>query len=231
MVFRMESFELSAGELRYEGKGIYKKGQVSQQLGTSDAPLVVQLETSTDWVAFGPSAAGVIVAMLVALLTMSVQKNQIQANISNFRQAWMAELRESGAEFIQIMTLLVNMTTQSSEYRETEAFIASCARAAQLKAKIDLLLSRNDEQSKILRDAAYNTLSYVSSLGYGSKKKKGLKMIGRYKTLLRAELEQAWTHTKDDLGINKKVVFSKWSAVVVVLLAGAFLILMVMFSN
>lgn len=85
-----------------------------------------------------------VVALLVAWLTVRVQRNQIQGNISNFRHQWMAELREAASELILLMTYILNMSVKQKTLRGGEEYYKSCARAAQLKAKVELLLSRDD---------------------------------------------------------------------------------------
>jgi hypothetical protein len=203
----MEGYTLNVADIRYDGKGILVDQATTTSVGTKEHPLTVYVSSDTDWIAFGPSAAGVIVAILVAILTIGVQRNQIKSNISNFRHHWMVELRSAASELIQLMTLLANSVTMNQGYKKTPEYFENCSKASQLRAKIDLLLSRDDETSKKIMSAGLETLKKVSSASYQDDKDKILSYVSAYKHLLRAELERAWGHTQEDLGINKRFMF------------------------
>ena len=150
-----------------------------------------------------------VVALLVAWLTVRVQRNQIQGNISNFRHQWMAELREAASELIQLMTYILNMSVKQKNFKGGEEYYKSCARAAQLKAKVELLLSRDDVRSKAIISAGSDALSSSVGAVYNTASRPVFDKILTYKNLLRQELEQAWLDTKNDLGVNRKFFFIK----------------------
>lgn len=204
---RMDGFELKVGEIRYEGKGVLIHQAEQNYLGTSESPIVVHVDTDTDWPAIIPAGAGVVVALLVAWLTIGVQKNQIQGNLSNFRQQWMSELREVASELIQLMVYLVNMNTKNQKFKHSEDYYKACARSAQLRARVELLFSRDDDRSAALMKAGADALESAISCKYGGVPRLSLDKIKNYKNLLRFELEHAWIDTKGDLGLNKKIVF------------------------
>lgn len=203
----MDSFELKVGTIRYEGKGVLVNQVGSNYLGTKESPIVVHVDTDTDWPTIIPAGAGVVVALLVAWLTIGMQRNQIQGSISNFRQQWMSELREVASELIQLMVYLVNMNSKNQKFKHSEDYYKACARSAQLRARVELLFSRDDDRSAALRKAGAEALDCAIACKYGGVARPSLEKIKTYKNLLRFELEQAWLDAKRDLGLNKRFVF------------------------
>lgn len=203
----MDSFELNVGTVKYEGKGVLINQGGANFLGTAEKPIVVHVDTDTDWPTIIPAGAGVVVAILVAWMTVRVQKNQIQGNISNLRHHWMAELREAAAELIQCTTYMVNMSSVDRTFKYSPEYYQYCARSSQLRAKVELLLSRDDARAKQVRDAGSTALRGAVSCKHKQETGPLLEKISIYKNLLRRELEMAWADTKRDLGIDQKLFF------------------------
>ncbi|ORL65006.1 hypothetical protein [Pseudomonas putida] len=201
------NFQLDAGGAKYEGAVLYQQKIGSLELGVKEEPLYLHVETDTDWAAVIPAAAGVIVALLVAWLTVGVQKNQIQGNIANFRHHWMADLREAGSELLQVLTYLANVITQKEGYKHEQEYMDKCARASQLRAKIDLLLSRDDDLSTEIREASRLAVRGTTKLRYKNNPDLAHQKISALRNMLRAELESAWEDMKNDLGVNKRFFF------------------------
>jgi len=202
----MDDFKLDVSGVRFEGKGVLVDSDINKYVGLKESPLFVHVESDTDWATVAPSAAGVVVALLVAWLTVGVQRNQIKANLSTFRHHWMTELREAASEQLQVMAYLANQVAGQKGYKGSDDYIKTCARGAQLRAKVELLLSRDDEFSTPLMAAGREALKTVSHCKYGDDISKLFSTVSDYKNLLRAELERAWIDAQDDLGINKRVM-------------------------
>lgn len=208
----MEGFELRIGEVRYEGKGVLINQVDENYLGTQQSPIVVHVDTDTDWPSIVPAGAGVVVALLVAWLTVGVQRNQIQGNISNFRHQWMVEFREVASELIQLITLMVNSLYRNKDYKKSGGvFIDNCSQMSLLRAKIELLLSRDDSGSDAIRAMGTKLVRGVASLNFNDEEEYDslLEDVGLYKNLIRKELEGAWVHMKNDLGINRRFLMFK----------------------
>jgi hypothetical protein len=208
----MDNFELNIGGIRYEGKGVLINQVDRDYIGTKEAPIVVHVDTDTDWPSIIPAGAGVVVALLVAWLTVGIQKNQIQANISNFRQQWMVEFRGVASELIQLMTYLTNAIYRRNNFKtEGAAYFDKCAEMSLLRARIELLLSSNDNDSCKIRGVGKDLVQRVANLSYGDRKEYDslLEESGVYKDLIRKELEGAWVHMKNDLGINRRFLMFK----------------------
>jgi hypothetical protein len=208
----MDGFELKIGEVRYEGKGISINQVDKNYLGTQESPIVVHVDTDTDWPSIIPAGAGVVVALLVAWLTIGVQKNQIQGNISNFRHQWMMEFRAVASELIQVMTLLVNNIYRNKDYKKSGGeFVDKCAQMSLLRAKIELLLSRDDAGSDAIRTMGTKLVRRIASLSFDDEKEYDLLLadVGGFKNLIRKELEAAWVDMKNDLGINRRFLIFK----------------------
>jgi hypothetical protein len=202
-----ENFRLDVAQSKYEGAVLHDQKLGSVEVGLKEAPLYLHVDTDTDWATVIPAGAGVVVALLVAWLTIGVQRNQIQGNIAGFRHHWMSDLREAGSELVQVMNYLANLTTKQDDYKDGQEYLDKCARASQLRAKIDLLLSRDDEASFRIRAASVDALKTTIGLKFKQDPAKAHKKIAKFKNLLRSELEGAWEDMKGDLGVNKRFLF------------------------
>lgn len=201
----METFTLNVADIRYDGKGISVERNSTLFVGTKDAPLTVFVDSDTDWAAVVPAAAGVVVALLVAWLTIGIQRTQIQGGISNFRHHWMTELRAAASELIVTLRLLANGCCRKDGYTETEAYWEYSKAVMQMHSKVSLLLSRDDSYSDALRKEGELLVQRVMATEFEDPEfKLLLGEIGAYQNALRAELEEAWEDAKSDLGFNRK---------------------------
>lgn len=198
----MEKFELKVEAVRLKESGLLAGNQISA--GTEAAPIYLNVDTGFDYAAITTAVIGLIVAVVVAKFTVSVQRNQIQANISNFRHQWMVELRESASELIQLAALMINASTKDNNYKPSALYTQHYSRVMQLRAKIDLLLSRDDDESFLIRKTCGDLLRDINALQVGDSVPDMVDKLVGYQDLLRKELEGAWEDTKDDLGINER---------------------------
>lgn len=143
-------------------------------------------------------------AALAAWFTLSVQRNQIQSNVSNLRHHWMGELRVCGSELLQNLALLIQNIKTKDLYLKSEDYVELYTKIIVLQSKLELLMSRDDEPSLRLRKKVAEILVKVRSLKFQEVDDSVFKLLSELKNLIRAELEQAWTDVKEDLGINRK---------------------------
>lgn len=190
-------------ELKIEAEHLKDSGllPLASGLGSEDLPIYIKIDTGFDYSVL-TAVIGFFVAIVVARFTVKVQRNQIQANISNFRHQWMMELRESASELVQIFVMMINKSAKDSEYRK-EGYVADRERAAQLRAKIDLLLSRNDKATNDIRTTCGGLLDAINSMKYEDDTSHNIDRLVHFQDLVRAELEKAWSDTKADLGVTK----------------------------
>ncbi len=194
------SFELDASGARFESKGFYKKPLVESAVGLKDNPLHIQVNSDTDWAVVAPSAASVVVALIVAWLTVRVQKNQIASNLSNFRHQWMVELRTCASEYLQAIV------TRAVKVESTEGFLGSpesfeiYRRITVLTLQFEMLLSRNDEETKRLFDLDNKIMDMLYKMKSGDDSEPVINLVNEMKELLRSELESAWLDVKRDVG-------------------------------
>lgn len=198
----MEKFELKVEAVRLKESGLLAGNQISA--GTEAAPIYLNVDTGFDYAATTTAVIGLIVAVVVAKFTVNVQRNQIQANISNFRHQWMVELRESASELIQLAALMINAAAKDQGYKPSALYTQHYSRVMQLRAKMDLLLSRGDEESYLIRKTCGDLLRDINALNVGDNVPEMVDKLVKYQDLLRKELEGAWEDTKNDLGINKR---------------------------
>jgi hypothetical protein len=198
----MEKFELKVEAVRLKESGFLTGTQISA--GNEASPIYLNVDTGFDYAAITTAVIGLIVAVVVAKFTVNVQRNQIQANISNFRHQWMVELRESASELIQLAALMINAATKDQSYKPGALYTQHYSRVMQLRAKIDLLLSRDDDESFLIRKTCGDLLRDINALQVGDSVPDMVDKLVGYQDLLRKELEGAWEDTKDDLGINDR---------------------------
>lgn len=198
----MERLELKVDAVRLKDSGFLPIG--SSSVGAKNSPIYITVDTGFDYSGAVTAFIGFLVAVVVARFTASVQRNQIQANISNFRHQWMVELRESASELIQLFVVMINKSAKSVDYRNNGDYVLDRSRAAQLRSKIDLLLSRNDENTNTLRRMCGDLLDDINSMVFGADAKPLVDKLVYLQDMIRSELENAWSDTKTDLGIDKR---------------------------
>lgn len=202
-----KNFRLDVAQAKYEGAVLHDQKLGNVEVGVKEAPLYLHVDTDTDWASVIPAGAGVVVALLVAWLTVGVQRNQIQGNIAGFRHHWMSDLREAGSELIQVLNYLANMITKQKAYKGGQEYFDKCARTSQLRAKIDLLLSREDRVSIAIRHASSDAIKTIVALKHKQDSSEAHAKVANLRDLLRTELEGAWEDMKVDLGVNKRFLF------------------------
>ncbi|MCK2123868.1 hypothetical protein [Pseudomonas sp. PNPG3] len=197
-----DTLEMQVSGIKYDGHGFFKRGDITTQVGDKDSPMYIHMQSDTDWATIAP---GVVVALLVAWLTIGVQKTQIQGGISNFRHHWMTELREAASELIVTLRLLVNGCSKKEDFNTTDAYWEYSKTAMQMHSKLSLLLSRDDPFSDALRKNGGALVQRVMSTQYEDPEfSELLREIVRFQNALRSELEEAWDDAKSDLGFDRK---------------------------
>ena len=204
----METYELQVSGLRYESNGIVVEGATNFHVGVEQKPLDIHLITDTDWWAMAP---GLIVALLVAWFTVGIQRNQIQANISNFRHQWMTELRSATAEQIMLLRIVSNLVVKNEEFKSSERYYELSERLLQCTSRVELLLSRDGELPDDIRNKSMAIARRTLTLNYKDQRHDDLLVdIAALQNLVRIELENAWNDAKSDLGLNRRFLFLKW---------------------
>ncbi|WP_176506404.1 hypothetical protein [Pseudomonas urethralis] len=199
----MEKLELTVEAVKLNQTGLLQGSLAST--GEKQSPVYLNVDTGIDYAAIVTAALSFLVAIIVARFTVGVQQNQIQANISNFRHQWMVELRECASELVQLMALMINGSAKTAGYKPGALYTTHYSRAMQLRSKIDLLLSRDDDQSYTARKYCGDLLDKINLLPHGSNIDNIIADMVHFQNLIRHELEEAWKDTKNDLGINRKV--------------------------
>jgi len=199
----VEKFELKIEAVKLKESGLAPLSQTAA--GTEASPLYINIDTGFDYSGVITAFIGFLVAIVVGWFTVSVQRNQIQANISNFRHQWMVELRECGSELIQLFIVMTNLMGRNKDYRSGGEYVSHRSRAAQLRAKLDLLLSRDDPRTDDIRNGCGDLLDSINELRVGGDRDSRFEEVARIQDLLRLELESAWEDTKSDLGVNNGI--------------------------
>ncbi|ULT72988.1 hypothetical protein [Pseudomonas sp. BC42] len=193
-------FEIDAEGIKYE-----KPLPVTAGVGGAlETPYYLHVATDTDLAVLVPSAAGVLVALLVGVVTMLFQFRQIRANITSFRHQWMVELRSSAAEYLQILYSTALCLTEKEGYALTDAYIEKQEKIAILTFKIELLLSRDDDATKSIFKLDKELCSKLYSLTYKASWSEFFQDFYKLRDLFRVELEDAWLDVQVDLSTKKR---------------------------
>lgn len=195
-----DKFELNAQGLSFSGHRLTDDLKVETQFGSKEQPIYVFTQSDTDWATVSPSIAGVVVAIIVAWLTVRVQKNQIKANLSSFRNQWMSELRACGSEYLMAMLDMAVKTEMDPEFYNSGEHFQAYRQVNSLGLKFELLLTRDDEDATKIRDLDEVTAQMLFAMKLGDDSQPVIDNINNLKSLLRIELEDAWTDIKRDVG-------------------------------
>ncbi len=201
----MESFELNVNDIKYAGRSSTDLGTALLVISDPDRPLKIHVDSDTDWATVTPSAAGVVVALIVAWLTVRVQRNQISANISTFRHQWMVELRACASEYLQAIV------TQSVKNEGDKDFLGSSEnfemyrRTTILTLQFEMLLSRDDAATQKIFELDNRITKKLFEMRPGDDAQPIIDLVNEMKDLLRLELEEAWIDVQRDVGRRKKV--------------------------
>lgn len=197
------NFELQVEDLRYSGSNGDMNIAPEHLAGAENNPLYVYLETGTDWGVAGPSIASVIVVLLVAVLSYNLQRNQIKANLSNFRHAWMKELRDCATELVESLFSMAIRIESDPDFQRSVERIVKHERIAALSSKFDMLLSRDDEDVEAISSLSQKIIMDLNRLQYGDDSQPILDDMSSLMELIRKELENAWCDIQKDVGMKK----------------------------
>lgn len=198
----MDSFQLDVSDLRFSGLNHGSNvTSVTVTSGTVD-PIKIHIDTDTDWATVSPSIAGVIVTILVAWLTLRLQRKQTAANLSNLRQQWMSELRAVSSEYVQLLFKQSLRIEAKPDYLSSEEFLDLHESIAVVGTRFEMLLSRDDSDTKPIFDMEERIIDALHNLKEGEDCDFILGMLNEFKKLIRSELESAWADIKADVGIK-----------------------------
>jgi hypothetical protein len=198
----MDSFQLDVSDLGFSG---LNHGNTAASVTITNAtvdPIKIHIDTDTDWATVSPSIAGVIVTILVAWLTLRLQRKQTAANLSTLRQQWMSELRTVSSEYVQLLFKNALRVEAKPGYLSSEEFIELHELIAITGTRFEMLLSRDDSDTKPIFDMETKIIDALHNLKAGEECDFILTMINDFKKLIRAELESAWADIKSDVGIK-----------------------------
>lgn len=198
-----DKFELAAQGLSYSGHSLTDDVKSETKVGSKEQPLYIHTDSDTDWATASPSIAGVVVAIIVAWLTLKVQKNQVKANLSSFRNQWMSELRACGSEHLMAMVDMAVKTEMEPDFSSSGGHFEAYRKISALGLKFDLLLTRDDEDATRIRNLEEVTVRMLFAMSPGADSQPVIDNINQLKALLRSELEDAWTDIKKDVGKTK----------------------------
>ncbi|QXH44242.1 hypothetical protein KSS93_15195 [Pseudomonas xanthosomatis] len=195
-----EKFELSTQGIGYGGSHLSVDSKYETGVGSKAEPFYIHTDSDTDWAGLSPSIAGVVVAIIVAWLTVRVQKNQIKANLSTFRSQWMTDLRVCASEYLMVMLDMAVMTEKDPKFRSSRQHYEGYRQLMSLGAKFDLLLTGEEDDAKALRDIENKTSTIILAMKSGEDSQPAIDSINNFKDLLRVKLHVTWCEIKRDVG-------------------------------
>lgn len=199
-----QSLQIDVTGLEYDGSTLFKRGEISPGLGAQDKPFYIHIDSDTDWPTVAPSAAGVIVAVLVAVLTVRIQRNQIRANISAFRHQWISDLRLVSSEYLQSLYSMAIRLKVSDGYFKSEQQLKDYDKLMVLTARFEMLLSRDDEYTQEILACDQKIMNAINNHQQELDFKQLTNDVNALKDLVRKELERAWSDIKADVGFKSR---------------------------
>lgn len=207
-----DSFALDLQGLKFEKKAPSPSAINSTHLGEKEKPIYMHIDTDTDWATVAPSIAGVIVALIVAILSVKIQKNQTRSNISAFRHQWMNELRACSADYFQTAYSVILRLETQDKYLESNEYRNDYDRIINLTTRFEMLLSRDDAYTAEILVLDQHLINSLDSYQIGVDFKPATDNINNLKSLVRQELERAWDDVKSDVGfISRRKKKSKFA--------------------
>jgi hypothetical protein len=197
------SFQVDVADMKFGSALLAEKPTFITISTPSEEPLNIHVDTDTDWAAIGPSIAGVLVTLMVAWLTLRLQRRQTLANLSGLRQQWMTELRAVSSEYLKVLYKLALRVEAKPGFKESEEFVDLHEAVVVTGSKFEMLLSRDDADTKIIRELDTKITTALFDLKAGEDCNFILQMLDELKQLIRVELESAWEDIKSDVGIKK----------------------------
>jgi len=198
----VDTFVLNVADMKYAGKPLEDGKKFIIVNGDSDKPMKIHVDTDTDWAALSPSIAGILVTLLVAWLTLRLQRRQTLANLSGFRQQWMAELRAVSSEYLQLLYKMALRIQVKPGFRSTDEYLELYEAMVIAGSRFEMLLSRDDNDTKIIDDQDQKIVDAIVELKEGQNCGLILDMLDQMKHLIREELESAWNDIKVDVGLK-----------------------------
>ncbi|KPA95396.1 hypothetical protein [Pseudomonas asplenii] len=195
---------LDVAGIKYEGSGLLKRGELTSQVGTQEKPLYIHIDSDTDWPAVAPSVAGVIVAIIVAVFTVKVQKTQIRANISSFRHQWINDLRLVSSEYLQSLYSMAVRLKMNDDYFRSEQQLKDYDKILVLTTRFEMLLSRDDGYTQEILACDQRVMDVLSAYNKEFDFNQLTCDVNLLKDLVRKELERAWEDIKADVGFRSR---------------------------
>lgn len=199
----MESYSLDVTGLKYSGSSTSEASATVVDNAFVAEPIKVHLSSDTDFYALAPSIAGVLVTLLVAGLTLRVQRKQTAANLSNLRQQWMKDLRDVGSEYMRCLYKLALDIRYKSGYKATGEYLDLYEKMVVAGSQFEMLLSRDDAETKKIDDLDQRIIDAIREMNEGDDFDDVMVMLDQMKGFIRIELESAWNDIKKDVGLGE----------------------------
>lgn len=163
----------------------------------SPNPLLLQVDTPTDWPTVVVGIGGILITLLVGWLSYTTQRSQIRSNVANFRQSWAYELRDTSAKFLGCVAKLHWDIKSDQDFISTKDSNRQFSELIMLQSKIELMLDKkNIELGNLIEEIIVHLKA--------NNAKNLTESINSFLSIMRDELDNSWQKTKNDLAGKKE---------------------------
>lgn len=180
-----------------------KKTGVFQNVVTPE-PILIKVDSGTDPGVILIGIGGILSSLVIAVFTYRIQRNQIKSNVAQLRHHWRNELRDCSSEFLQKVSSVATGIVMSEDFLESGERSELLSSALRLQIKMNLLISKDGALERGISEISQEVLVGVRGLEYGESPEPIFTSMTQLEDMVKSQLEKAWGHIQDDLGVNKK---------------------------
>lgn len=180
-----------------------QKTGVFQNVVTPE-PILIKVDSGTDPGVVLIGIGGILSSLVIAIFTYRIQRNQIKSNVAHLRHHWRNELRDCSSEFLQKISSVATGIVMSKDFLESSERSELLSSALRLQIKMNLLISKDGALERGISEISQEVLIGARGLEYGESPEPIFKSMIQLEDMVKSQLEKAWGHIQDDLGVNKK---------------------------
>jgi len=167
-------------------------------------PISIKLDSGTDPGVILIGLGGILSSIVIAVFTYRIQRNQIKSNVAQLRHHWRNELRDCSSEFLQKISSIAYGVAMDKDFIDSSERAELLSSALRLQIKMNLLISKDGALERGIAEISQEVLISIRNLEYSENPEPIFKSMIQLEDMVKSQLEKAWSHIQDDLGLNKK---------------------------
>jgi len=202
----LEELAKESSSLRYTAPMLtsYNQKTGAFQNVLTPEPIQIKIDSGTDPGVILIGVGGILSSLVIAIFTYRIQRNQIKSNVAQLRHHWRNELRDCASDFLQKISSVATGIVMSKDFLKTNERSELLSSALRLQIKMNLLISKDGALERGISEISQEVLIGVRKLEHGDSPESIFKSMIQLEDMVKSQLEKAWGHIQDDLGVNKK---------------------------